>query len=112
MVKDVEFEILDIILSPKPLSKLSLPDGQTLHIDVKLPRRDIVPLNLSDCFHQCIENMDLNYPCALLLQVSMADIMSVISEEQHFSFFSLCSEAKLHNVLVEFVFFSSFSFIP
>lgn len=75
---------------------------------MKLSRRDIAPLNLSDFFHQCIENLDLNYPCVLLLQVSMDDTMPVLSEEQHFSiFFSLCSEAKLHKFQVEFIFFSS-----
>lgn len=81
---------------------------------MKLPRKDIAPLNLSDFFHQCIENLDLNYPCVLLLQVSTDDPMPVISEGQHFSiFFSLCSEAKLHKVQVEFIFFfSSFFFIP
>lgn len=59
--------------------------------------------------------MDLNFLCALLLQVSMADVMPVTPEEQHFSiFFSLCFVAELHNVQVEFVFLSSpfISFIP
>lgn len=42
--------------------------------------------------------------------LTMADTMPVISEEQHCSIsFSLCSEAKLHNIQVEFVFFSSLS---